>query len=237
MKKILPVLACILLLLIVIVPLISVLCTIFGYKFALVKPCIFAIAIFAITVVTVLLSIIYGEVIEHKIFSVVFALLTPCALINTAFYVRSCGTLWIVASLLICVGCGYLTLRHGNPMTMRTGALVLTAGLLLPMVFICFVLNVAGRTQNYVVLDTVDSPSGAYYAQVIDNRQGDKGGAMLVHIYADQDIETPVFTVKKKHIQVFQEFYKPGDTDKKNVVVQWKDDNHLTINGNDYSFK
>ena len=236
MKKILSILACVLLVLIAIVPLLSAACAIFGYKFELVQPGIFAIAIFALTAVTVLLSVIYGEQIEHKIFSVVFAVLTPCALINTAFYVRSCGTLWIVASLLICVGCGYMSIRHGGPQTLRAGALVLAAGLLLPMIFICFVLNVAGKTQNYIILDTVNSPSGAYYAQIIDNDQGQKGGAKLVHIYADKGVETPVFTIKKKRIQIYNEPYSPEDADKTTVVVQWKDDTHLVINGKDYSF-
>lgn len=236
MKKVLSILSCLLLALIAFSPICSLICAVFGYKFTLVYPSVFAVAIFALTAVTVLISILAKEVVENKIISVVMAALTPCALINTGFYVRSCGTLWIIASVLICVGCGYLTIRHGNPPTARTGALVLTAGLLLPMVFICFVMNVAGKTQNYVVLDTVDSPSGAYYAQIIDNDQGDKGGSKMVHIYPDKDIENPVFIVKKKHIVIYEEFYKSGEADKTTVDIQWKDDTHLIINGKDYSF-
>lgn len=236
MKKVLPVLSCVLLALIVFSPICSLVCAVFGYKFTLVYPCAFAIAIFALTAVTVLVSVLSQEIVENKIICIVLSALTPCALINTGFYVRSCGTLWIIASVLICVGCGYLTIRHGNPLTVRTGALVLTAGLLLPMVFICFVLNVAGKTQNYIVLDTLDSPSGAYYAQIIDNDQGEKGGSKLVHIYTDKDIETPIFQIKKKPIKIYEEFYKAEEADKLTVDVQWKDETHLVINGKNYSF-
>ena len=207
-----------------------------GYKFTLVNPSIFAIAIFVLAVITVLVSILSNEILENKFSCFVASALTPCALINSAFYVRSCGTLWIVASILICAGCIYLTIRHGNPPNVRIGALVLTAGLLLPMAFFCFVLSVASKTQNYTVLDTVDSPAGGYYAQVIENDQGEKGGSKMVHIYPDEGMETPIFIVRKNHIIIYEEFYNAGDADKVTVDIQWKDENHLLINGKNYSF-
>ena len=236
MKKLLSVLSCVLLALIAFSPVCSLICTVFGYKFTLVDPSVFATAIFALTLITVLVSIFYQEVLENRIICAVMSALTPMALINTAFYIRSCGTLWIIASVLICAGCGYLTFRHGKPISLRAGALVLTAALLLPMVLICFVLSVAGKTQNYVVLDTVDSPTGAYYAEIIDNDQGEKGGSKMVHIYPKKDIDTPVFLIRKKHIVIYEEFYKPNEADKTEVVVQWKDNSRLVINGKDYSF-
>lgn len=236
MKKVLSVLSCVLLALIAFSPVCSLICTVLGYKFTLVNPSIFAIAIFVLTAAAVLISILSRVIVENKVICVVISALTPCALINTGFYVRACGTLWIIASVLICVGCGYLTIRHGNPPTVRTGAMVLAAGLLLPMVFFCFVLNVAGKTQNYIVLDTVDSPTGAYYAQIIDNDQGEKGGSKMVQIYPNKGIETPVFIIKKKHIVIYEEFYKSDEADETTVEVQWKDDSQLVINGNDYSF-
>ena len=236
MKKLLSVLSCLLLVLIAFCPVISLICAAVGYKFTLVNPGVFAIAIFVLTAITVLVSIICKEVLENRVICAVVSALTPMALFNTAFYVRSCGVLWIVASVLICVGCGYLTIRHGNPLSVRTGALVLTAGLLLPVAFICFVMSVAGKTQNYVVLDTVDSPSGAYYAEIIHNDQGEKGGSKMVHIYPEKNIETPVFLIRKNRIIIYEEFYKANEADKVEVVVQWKDDTHLVINGKNYSF-
>ena len=104
------------------------------------------------------------------------------------------------------------------------------------MALVCFVVSVSGKTQNYKVLDTLDSPTGAYYAEIIDNDQSEKGGWVLVNIYPDKGVETPVFTIRKKHINVFKEYYEPGDAGKKTTVVQWIDDTHLVINGNNYSF-
>ena len=236
MKKLLSVLSCLLLVLIAFCPVISLLCAAVGYKFTLVNPGVFAIAIFTLTAITVLVSIIYKEILENKVICAVVSALTPMALFNTAFYVRSCGVLWILASVLICAGCCYLTIRHGSPLTVRTGALVLSAGMLLPMALACFVLLVAGRTQNYNIIDTVDSPTGAYYAEIIDNNQGEQGGTKMVHIYPEKDIDTPVFRIRKKRIIIYEEFYKANEADKVQVVVQWKDDNHLVINDKNYSF-
>lgn len=237
MKKLLSVLSCLLLALITFSPAFSLVCTIFGYKFTLVNPSAFAIAIFALTAITVLVSFLYKEVLENKVICAVVSALTPMALVNTAFYIRSCGTLWILASVLICAGCGYLTIRHGSPLTVRTGALVLTAGLLLPMALVCFVMSVAGKTQNYTVLDVVNSPSGAYYAEIIQNDQGEKGGSKMVHIYPEKDIDTPVFLIRKNRIIIYEEAYKVNEADKVDVVLQWKDDTHLVINGDNYSFQ
>lgn len=236
MKKILSVLSCLLLLLIAFCPVISLICAAFGYKFTLMNPGGFAIAIFVLTAITVLVSVLYKEILDNKVICVIISLLTPMALVNTAFYVRACGMLWILASVLICAGCCYLTIRHGNPLTVRTGSLVLTAGMLLPMALACFVLSVAGKTQNYNILDTIDSPSGAYYAEVIDNDQGEKGGTKMVHIYPERDIDTPIFRIRKKRIIIYEEYYEANEADEVQVVVEWQDDNHLVINGVNYSF-
>lgn len=236
MKKLLSILAWCLLVLMAFSPVCSLICTVFGYKFTLVNPSAFAIAIFALTAITVLMSILSREILVNRIICVVMSVLTPLALINTGFYVRSCGTLWIIASVLICAGCSYLTFRHGKPLSVRAGSLVLTAALLLPMVLICFVLSVAGKTQNYTILDTVDSPTGTCYAEIIDNDQGEKGGSKMVHIYPDKDIKTPIFLIRKKRIVIYEEYYKQNEADKVQVVVEWKDDTHLVINGKNYSF-
>ena len=124
MKKILSVLVCILFALIVFSPLCSLICTIFGYKFTLVCPAAFAIAIFLLAAITVGLSIFSKEILDNKIICILVSVLTPCALINTGFYIRACGSIWIIASLLICVGCGYLTIRHGQPTDVKTADLL-----------------------------------------------------------------------------------------------------------------
>ena len=236
MKKLLSILSCALLALIVFSPLASLICNFLGYKFTLVNPAAFAIAIFVLTVASVLVSILSKVDLENKTICAMISALAPCALINSGFYVRSCGTLWIIASVLICVGCCYLTIRHGKPLTLRTGTMVLTAGLLLPMVFFCFILSVAGRTQNYTILDTVDSPTGAYYAQIVDNDQGEKGGSKTVRVYPNNDIITPVFVIQKRQITIYEEFYNAGEADEVAIDLLWEDDRHLKINGKDYSF-
>ena len=235
MKKLLSILTCILFALIVFTPLCVLACWLVGYKFALVQPGVFAYSIFVLTAITVAASVFSKEIIENKIISILVCVMTPCALLNIACFIRSCGALWIVAGVLTAVGCGYLTIRHGKPTDVKTGGMVLSAGMLLPMALICFVLFVAGKTQNYVVLDTVDSPTGTYYAEVIDNDQAEKGGWKLVHVYPNNDIETPFFVAKKKPHKMYEEYYNAGEGDLKTVVVQWIDDTHLTINGENYS--
>ena len=79
MKKLLSTLSCVLLALIAFSPVCSLVCTIFGYKFTLVYPGAFAIAIFALTAITVLVSILSKEILENKLICVVVSALTPMA--------------------------------------------------------------------------------------------------------------------------------------------------------------
>lgn len=233
MKKILSVLACVLLLLIVFLPMGVLITSLLGYTFALTYPWVFIGAMVAVAAALVLLSALTGETVDNKIIQIVFSLLTPCALINTAFYLRACGSVWLVISLFLCVGCGYLTMRQGNPQVVRLGALVLSASLMLPMVLICFLLLVAGSTQVNTVVQTVDSPSGVCYAEVISSDQGAMGGDTVVNVHTGKEIDLGFVQIHKKHQRVYlgkQDEYKTMD-------IQWKNDNCLLIDGKEYPIK
>ena len=198
MKKVLSVLVCALLVLLAFVPLGVGITAIFGYSFVLANYWVFAIAEITVAAVLVLLSLVSKETVDDKISQVLFALITPCALVNTVFYVKQCGTIWLVLSLLLCVGCGYLTIRHGRPLSVRAGALVLTASLVLPVCLICVLLNAIGNAQVQHVVKSVDSPNSIYYAQIINSDQGDMGGDTIVKIYSHKGFDAGFFEVSKK---------------------------------------
>ena len=233
MKKVLSVLVWILLVLLAFVPLGVGVTAIFGYSFVLANYWAFAIAEIAVAAVLVLLSLISKETVDDKISQVLFALITPCALINTAFYVKQCGTTWLVLSLLLCIGCGYLTIRHGKPLSVRAGALVLTAALVLPVCLICVLLNAIGNAQVQHVVKSVDSPNGVYYAQIINSDQGDMGGDTIVKIYSCKELDAGFFKISKKPLVIYI-----GEEDEyKTMELEWINDERLLIDAKEYFIK
>lgn len=233
MKKVLSVLVWILLVLLAFVPLGAGISAIFGYSFELANYWAFALADVSVAAILVLLSLISKETVDGKVSQILFALITPCALINTMFYVTQCGKMWLALSLLLCVGCGYLTIRHGRPLSVRAGALVLTAALVLPVCLICVLLTAIGNAQVQHVVKSVDSPNGVYYAQIINSDQGNMGGDTIVKVYSHKGLNAGLFKISKKPLVI----YIGGEDEYKTMELVWINDERLLIDSKEYFIK
>ena len=129
--------------------------------------------------------------------------------------------------------CCYLTVKYGKPLALKVVALVLSALMILPICFFSFIALIFGNIGQNTVVQTVESPSGKYYAQVIDSDQGALGGDTLVYVYQDCGINALVFKIEKKPQRVY--FGEWGEFN--NMQIHWKDDNCLVINSVEYEIK
>lgn len=232
MKKVYSVLVWILLVLLAVAPLGVGITAIFGYEFKLINYWAFAIAEMVIGTVLVLLTIITKETVEDKLSQILFSVITPCALINTICYIDACGKTWLVLSLLLCIGCGYLTIRHGVA-PVRAGALVLTAALVLPVCLICVVLSAVGNAQVNHVVKSVDSPNGTYYAQVINSDQGEMGGDTIVKVYVTKEFDAGIFKISRKPLRL----YVGAKDEYKTMELEWIGEDRLRIDSKEYFVK
>ena len=115
-------------------------------------------------------------------------------------------------------------------MALKIVALVLSALMILPICFFSFIALIFGNIGQNTVVQTVESPSGKYYAQVIDSDQGALGGDTLVDVYQDCGINAILFKIEKKPQRVY--FGDWGEFN--NMQIHWKDDNCLVINAVEY---
>ena len=231
MKKAISILMCLLFALTILYPAGVIITACFGYSFELISISAFAIAIAAISVCIVVLDLICKNTLENNTIRILLAIITPFSLINAVFYIFECPQIWVIASVLLSAGCCcYLTVKYGKPLTLKVVTLVLSALMILPICFFSFIALIFG--QNTVV-QTVESPSGKYYAQVIDSDQGALGGDTLVDVYQDCGINALVFRIEKKPQRVYF-----GEWDEfNNMQIHWKDDNCLVINSVEYEIK
>ncbi|MBQ8359008.1 MAG: hypothetical protein IJX37_03700 [Oscillospiraceae bacterium] len=230
MKKLLSVLVCLLLSMIVFLPLGVALSAIFGYQFTLGNAFVFLIITVVLAAVLVALSLINKEVVENKIVQIIFAVTTPCALISTVFYMTACGGKCLLPCLLLCAGCCYLTIRQGQPQVIRVGALVLTASLLLPVGLFCAMMLAVNAAKVDTVVQTVASPNGTYYANVINSDQGEMGGNTFVKVYESRELDAVVFKISKKP----QLVYTGEKGEFENMELAWNGEDSLLINSVEY---
>lgn len=200
----------------------------FGYVFKLISVTAYAVVI---AVLSVCAALACRSIPESKATQIILSVITPLSLLNAVFCIYECGRIIVVVcSFIPVVCCCFLSVKHGKPVKLKTVSLVLSAVTAMPI--ICFsimvlLLNGFGRDT---IVKTVNSPSGKYYAQVIDIDQGALGGDTCVDVYEKSAINAVLFKIEKKPQRVYS-----GDWGEfENMQIHWKDDDCLVINSVEY---
>ena len=212
----------------------SLLSACFGYLFRLVSVPAFAIGIAALSFITLLLDIVSNDKGEKKLVSILRYLIAPAAVINALLYIVTCPKMVVIVGALISVGCCYfLAVRRGKPLTFMIAAIAFPLLILIPMGLFSLLVLIFGNIGKNTVVQTVASPSGKYYAQVIDSDQGALGGDTLVKVCEISKINFIIFNIEKEpqlvYIGQWGEF--------RNMRICWKDDRCLIINSREYEVK
>ena len=234
MKKAISILMCLLFALTILYPAAVILTACLEYTFELISVSAFAIVLAALSVCIIVLDLICKNTLENKVMRILLAIITPLSLINAVFYIFECPQIWVMASTLISAGCCcYLTVKYVKPLSLKIIALVLSALMILPIGFFSFIALIFGNIGQNTVVKTVESPSGKYYAQVIDSDQGALGGDTFVDVYQKCGINALLFKIKKNPQRVY--FGDWGEF--KNMQIHWKNDNCLVINSVEYEIE
>lgn len=114
-----------------------------------------------------------------------------------------------------------------HPISLCIAAALLVLFLLL-LPFLLFVLSLRGMISETVVM-TVESPDGTYFAQVIDSNQGALGGATIVDVYKNQSFLGKHKKVDRVYIGQWGEY--------RDMILYWKSEHCLVINGIEYHIK
>lgn len=231
MKKAITILVYILFALIVFHPLVTILFSLFGYTFELTSYSLFSVITALLAVRIVVLSVKAKESINNKVVTVLLALITPLSLINAFLNIMFCNSSLIESTLvatsmcICCCCCCYLTIRHGKPLAIKIICLLLSALMALPVGFFGLFAIVFADFGRETVVQSVESPDGKYYSEVIYADEGALGGSTIVNVYKSKSIFGLFF-------KIYKEVYF-GDCDY--MSIYWKDDHHIVVNSREYS--
>lgn len=238
MKKTTSVLICVLSALLLFYPAGVVVAACFGDSFRLASVPGYAAAIALAAVCALILSLISECRAEAKAVQVLAAINSPLSLITAVFCLFACTGTGLGSSLLtawcfvLTAGsCCFLTIRHGR--ALRIAMLATAAALAVPIGYFSFLLVFWGNLGQDTVVRTVESPNGAYYAELIDSDQGALGGDTLVRVCETGGFDALVFRVEKKPQLVYR-----GDWGEfEDMELFWRSDECIVINGKAYGIK
>ncbi len=234
MKKAMSFLITLLFCLTIITPVGTVLAFCLGYDFKIVNIYAFVVIIAVVSVVTVVLDLVTRftpEIISVR--GMLYSLL-PLSIINTAFCVAYYPRIITVVGLGVSlVSCIVLAIAHTKDFSVKILVLVLSVLLFLTVGFFSLLALLFGNFSKDTVVRSVESPSGKYYAEVIDNDQGGLGGATVVKVYRKGELNLLLFKISK----IPQRVYLGRCGEFANMSVSWRDDGCLMIDSVPYEIK
>lgn len=235
MKKATTVLCCLLFALLSLFPAGVLIFAGFGYTFELISFHAFAIIIAILSVCAVVFRLKTKDAIKNKAICALLAVITLLSLVNAAFYIYKCSTAVVVISVFVSVGCSFfITMTCGKPVALKITSLALSALVTLPIISFGLITLFFGNLAQNTVVQTVKSPSGKYYAEVVDSDQGALGGDTHVNVYYEESrIDFIVFKVEKKPQSVY--FGDWGEA--YDMEVYWKGEQCLVINSVEYEIE
>ena len=227
MKKAIPILEYVLFTLVILLPVGLVLTACFGYRLELRNDCIGAVAAAVLSVCGTALGGLSKAVTRHKLLRGMFL---PVSLFDAVYCLNHCFKGWVIAVILVCTGCScFLTIQYGKMTSQKMAGLLLSA----LIGFFGLMALLFGNFGQSTVVQSLESPGGAYYAEVIDDDQGALGGATLVYVYENKQMDLMIARIFPKPREVY--WGRWGEY--KHMKIWWKDDTHLVINSVEYEME
>ena len=234
MKKLISVLICLLLILTLLLPAGGFISTHVHYIFRLSNVSVFILCIVVLSASIVALDLIFRIRIESRLIGTALALLPPLAVFTGVLLIVRCPHIWAGLAVLAYEGCCfYLSVKHGKPLVLKIVFLILSVLISLPLLFFAFIGITIGNFGIETVIQSIPSPSGQYYAQVIDHDQGALGGNTVVDVYESHKIDAYIFQAEKEPQRVYVGDWGEYET----MQIYWKDDHCLVINGMEYQIE
>lgn len=205
------------------------LCVKLGYS--LTFKCIPAFTL-VLAVLSVFLVILGNkQKINSKLLQVVIAAVTPLSLINALFCLVASGKLMTLLCLGVYVGtvC-VLTVMHVTPLALKISTLSISFLLALPLGLVLLFVSLFGNFGKNTVIQTLESPSSEYYAQVIDSDQGALGGDTYVEVYEKCLVDNFLIRIQKEPRRV----YSGEWGEYAHMEIYWICDDCLVINSAEY---
>ena len=191
----------------------------------------FEILAISLTVLSIYLCVL-NEDFDKDYAKVLGALITPVSVFGLVCLVTGSESSVVLFCGMISFACNIVITVVKGDKDLKALSLIISGLLAVPACFLLFFGMLFGNLGSSNVVKTVESPSGNYYAEVIDCNEGALGGSTYVEISRkEEEVELPFFLEKKKeNIRVYTGRW--GEFE--DMEIYWKCDDIIVINSQEY---
>ena len=230
----LSILICVLFVLVTFLPLGFIVARTFGYSFSLFSYSFFSIVTAVVSAAAAVISFFADREHIKKVYSV-FASIVPIILIANycSSFVKcssddhfTIGIAMMIALLFAVI----LSLQVGKPVALNAVILATSLVAVIPFVIIVWIMSAFSDFGENTVVETIPSPDGERWVEVVDNDQGALGGATVIRVCEDKGIDLFVFQAEKLPIKIYEGEWREYEE----LDIRWKDDDCVLINSREY---
>lgn len=212
-------------------PVVSLILCCFKYIVSLFSYSFFAVASALIFIVFTTVILKSEEVGVTKTIRFSTALMPIMSLINAVVYVFKSKSAVVAVCMAICFVCSAVIAEKICKSEKAKIFSVISSGLLsVPVLIFSVLVVIFGSFGANTVIDSIPSPDGTYYAEIIDSDQGAMGGDTVVYVHKNSKLDLLILSVSKTPQRVYIGEWREYET----MQIQWKNENCLIINSEEY---
>ena len=225
-------LLCVLMLICSFMPVTSLILFCFKYSISLFNYTFFATLSALIFIVSTVIISKSKETEQSKTLKF-FIIITPLMSLANAFvYLSKSRSATVAVCMAICFFCSAVVAEKTSGSKKAKIFSVVSSGLLsVPLLIFSVLLLVFDSFGVNTVIDTIPSPDGTYYAEIVDSDQGALGGDTVVNIHKNSRLNLLIMTVNKTPQRVYIGGWREYET----MDIYWEDEMCLVINSKKYT--
>ncbi len=159
------------------------------------------------------------------------AFLPLIQLINTVIYVIESKSALTAVFMAVCfISCAVISKKIITSDKAKIFSVTSSSLMLLVMVLFSFVTVFFGSFSVNTVVDTVYSPNGEYYAEIVDSDQGATGASTVVYAKKAKSLNLLLLEISKTPERIYIGEWREYET----MSIEWKNESTLLINSAEY---
>ncbi|MBQ3528125.1 MAG: hypothetical protein IJA52_06195 [Clostridia bacterium] len=234
-NKFLSILVCVLFVLVAFWPLGVIIAHFFGYSFSLFSYSFFSIVTAVVSAAAAVISFFADREHIKKVYSVLASIVPIILIANYCSSFVKCSSddhftigIAMMIALLFAV---ILSLQVGKPVALNAVILATSLAVVIPIIIVSYIMSAfSGLGATNTVVETIPSPDGERWVEVIDNDQGALGGATVIRVCEDKGIDLFVFQAEKLPIKIYEGEWRAYEE----LDIRWKDNDCVLINSREY---
>ena len=162
---------------------------------------------------------------------IILSLLPLIQFINSVIYISKSKSLTVAVFMALCfIMCAAISEKNINSDKAKIFSVITSSLLFVAISLVSFVSVFFGNFAVNTVVKTIDSPSGEYYAEIVDSDQGALGGNTVIYVKKSDCLNMMIIKIEKTPERIY--IGEWGEY--KTMDIKWLNDNTLSIDSTEY---